>query len=237
MDLYKRIQDLKKTKKIKTATIAHALDMEQSNYVRVEKKGAKLTYEQIESISNALGVSVKEFLFDEKEEQKDDRSKKMDFLEREFSSLTSNVIILKKNVDNFFSMMLNETIHGLLTMNVQLEGITAEQEYRDIYETGNHIYLFYALKNKKGKEKHMKSEKAIFDTFRVLDSMKKCENDEVFFNNYGSILHQYFTQMVDEYNYDYLFHNNLIDNPLLKKMYRVYQTYVEKLPIIFNLNA
>ena len=71
MDLYQRIQDLKKEKKIRDSEMAHALDMEQSNYVRVEKKGVRLTYEQIEKIATGLGVSVKELLFDEKEDKTD----------------------------------------------------------------------------------------------------------------------------------------------------------------------
>jgi transcriptional regulator with XRE-family HTH domain len=63
MDISKRIKQIREEKGFKQSEIADKIGVEQSNYARFEKRGKKLTIEQLEGIANALEVSVKEILF------------------------------------------------------------------------------------------------------------------------------------------------------------------------------
>lgn len=72
MNISKNISSIREAKGIKQYQVAEILGIEPPNYSRLEKRGDKLTIEQLEKISVALGVSVKELLFGEKEEAKED---------------------------------------------------------------------------------------------------------------------------------------------------------------------
>lgn len=72
MNISKNISSIREAKGIKQYQVAEILGIEPPNYSRLEKRGDKLTIEQLEKISVALGVSVKELLFGEKEESKED---------------------------------------------------------------------------------------------------------------------------------------------------------------------
>jgi transcriptional regulator with XRE-family HTH domain len=62
MDISNRIKQIREAKRIKQVEISNALEMNNSYYARLEKRGSKLTLEQIEKIAGALGVSVVELL-------------------------------------------------------------------------------------------------------------------------------------------------------------------------------
>ena len=62
MDISNRIKQVREAKRIKQIEISDALEMNNSYYARLEKRGSKLTLEQIEKIAGALGVSVAELL-------------------------------------------------------------------------------------------------------------------------------------------------------------------------------
>lgn len=72
MNISKNISSIRESKGIKQYQVAELLGIEPPNYSRLEKRGDKLTIEQLEKIATALGVSVKELLFGEKEESKED---------------------------------------------------------------------------------------------------------------------------------------------------------------------
>lgn len=62
MDISAAIESIRQMKRISKADMSKALDMDFSQYSRQEKKGAKLTVEQVEKIANALGVTMIELL-------------------------------------------------------------------------------------------------------------------------------------------------------------------------------
>lgn len=62
MDISKRIVEVREGKHITQTELARKLEMEQSNYSRLEKRGDKLTVEQLERIAQALDVTVGELL-------------------------------------------------------------------------------------------------------------------------------------------------------------------------------
>lgn len=62
MDLSNNIIKLREQKGITQAAMARTLDMVQSNYARLEKRGNKLTLEQIEKIADVLEVPIADLL-------------------------------------------------------------------------------------------------------------------------------------------------------------------------------
>lgn len=72
MDTSKRIIELRQKKGMRQSEMALTLNLSQSSYSRIENNAENLTIEQLEKIAVALDVSVKELLFGEKEESKED---------------------------------------------------------------------------------------------------------------------------------------------------------------------
>ena len=62
MNIENRIKQIRESKRIKQIEVANALNMDYSQYAKLEKRGSKLSLEQIEAIANALGVSVAELI-------------------------------------------------------------------------------------------------------------------------------------------------------------------------------
>lgn len=75
MNIPKRIKEVRESKGFTQKGIADKLGIEASNYSRFEKRGKKLTIEQLESIAAALGVSLKDILFGGDEQTSPDLSK------------------------------------------------------------------------------------------------------------------------------------------------------------------
>lgn len=62
MDLTKNIKAVREARGVKQADLARSLGIDPTNYPKLEKRGNRLTYEQLEKIAVALGVSVMEIL-------------------------------------------------------------------------------------------------------------------------------------------------------------------------------
>lgn len=62
METSTAIRLLRDKKGVKQINIAHALGMEQSNYSRLEKRGDKITLEQLKTIVKVLGVGLGNFI-------------------------------------------------------------------------------------------------------------------------------------------------------------------------------
>lgn len=62
MDISKTIIEIRERKKIKQSELANKLGIDQPNYSRLEKRGEKLTVEQLKQIASALGVEINELL-------------------------------------------------------------------------------------------------------------------------------------------------------------------------------
>ena len=65
MDLSEKITALRTSKGITQTFIAECLNMDRGNYSRLEKRGEKMTVEQLIGIAKALGVSLTELIGDE----------------------------------------------------------------------------------------------------------------------------------------------------------------------------
>lgn len=203
MDLYKRIQDLKKQRKVRTATIAHALDMEQSNYVRVEKKGSKLTYEQIEGIAGALGISVKEFLFGENETLQTVNTKEIEDLRKENEI---NRKLLKDAISYILDKALINGVDNAMYSH-SIEGLPSRDEIIDliIKKYGNCVI----------EESHILGEYCDIVRKRMETKFNYEENQIILFYMFNSI----------EYTYDleYLFNNGFVNDKTMIKIYTAYK--------------
>lgn len=72
MDISKNIKAVREERKISQSEIARRLGVEPTNYPRMEKRGNKLTIEQLEKIAKALGVTAIELMTGEAQKEKDD---------------------------------------------------------------------------------------------------------------------------------------------------------------------
>lgn len=62
MNLYERIKEIRTRKRLKQSDIAKALELDPAYYSRLEKRGDKMTIEQVKAIAMALDVSLSELL-------------------------------------------------------------------------------------------------------------------------------------------------------------------------------
>lgn len=63
MDISDAIRLIREEKRLRQVDVASALGTDQSNYAYLEKRGDKLTIEQLRKIADALGVTIKDILF------------------------------------------------------------------------------------------------------------------------------------------------------------------------------
>lgn len=71
MDISNSIIKIRTEKHLKQSDIADRLGIERSNYARLEKRGSKLTIEQLEQIAKAMDVTLLDILYPEHTMKKD----------------------------------------------------------------------------------------------------------------------------------------------------------------------
>jgi len=89
MNISKRIKDIRESKGLKQSEMSEKLEIEQANYSYLERKGDKLTIEQLKQIAEALGITIQEILFEDVSEIPD----------LEFAQLKQENEWLKKNLE------------------------------------------------------------------------------------------------------------------------------------------
>lgn len=104
MDISNNIKKAREERRITQSEIARKLGIEPTNYPRLEKRGNRLTLEQLEAIAGALGVSLVELLTGEQQEE--DSSKKITELEKELAKSEQRTKDLVFRIDDFLASML-----------------------------------------------------------------------------------------------------------------------------------
>ncbi|NJL14173.1 MAG: helix-turn-helix transcriptional regulator [Microscillaceae bacterium] len=102
MDLTKRIKELREAKGLKQSDVAEAIGLETPNYSRLERRGKKLTFEQIEGISEAIGVSVKSLLFGDDDS---DTDREVIELKRQTKDLSNQIKLATEYQKLTFAML------------------------------------------------------------------------------------------------------------------------------------
>lgn len=88
MSISDRIKAIRESKKIRQSDIARALGIEPTNYPRLENRGNKLSFEQLEAIAGVLEVSVLDILtWGESKELEKEEAKEVAQLQKENEEL------------------------------------------------------------------------------------------------------------------------------------------------------
>ncbi len=122
MSISENIQRLRQERGIPQAKVAELIGMERTNYFRLEKRGNKLTIEQLEKIAGALGVSVIELITGE--QQKSDNTEEIVRLQKRVQELEDDKEILQTN------SRLKDNIAKSNMRNISL----AVSAWKEIYE-------------------------------------------------------------------------------------------------------
>lgn len=96
-----RIKAVRETKRIKQSEIAAALGIDSSNYAKLEKRGEKLTLEQLGAVADALGIFLIDLLDTGHNPDKSEREKE---LEKEVLELDQENIELNRTIKAFTIM-------------------------------------------------------------------------------------------------------------------------------------
>ncbi|MCU0445667.1 MAG: helix-turn-helix domain-containing protein [Microscillaceae bacterium] len=91
MEIHERIKLIRERKGLKQSDVADKIGIERPNFTHWEKRGKRLTFEQLEQIAEALEVSIKEILFGEQPKGN----------EWEMEKLTRENELLKKELDTY----------------------------------------------------------------------------------------------------------------------------------------
>ncbi len=151
MDISKNIISIRESKGIKQSEIAQMLDIEQSNYSRLEKRGNKLTLEQIEKIATALKVTVTEILgittdlkntskeveqLRKRNEELEDRIKDKNY---KILALEQFVDSIKENVMSSLSAILinvgaKNNLIKVRIYDFKTKKVTEELQYKELFQ-------------------------------------------------------------------------------------------------------
>ena len=98
MDISENIKKIREAKRISQSELARKLNIEPTNYPRIEKRGNGLTIKQLQSIAGALGVSVGELLGGEAKAEKNNEI--VEKLEARITELQERVVEQKFIIDH-----------------------------------------------------------------------------------------------------------------------------------------
>lgn len=133
LDVAKRIKELRESKKITQTDIAAKLGMVPSNYSRLETKGNRIVFEQIEKIAEVLEVSVKELLFGEQDTSKVQLKQQMEMeikmRDVKIEAMESKLFLLQDLVEKYKTLFEDER-----NLKQQQMTLLGEKMIRRIFE-------------------------------------------------------------------------------------------------------
>lgn len=128
MNISLNIKSIREAKRLTQNDIAERLGVDGSNYAKQEKRGSKLSFEQLEKIALALGVSVQELVFGQTvggTENVEELKEKISELERKNKALKSDLERKNKVID-MISPIAEEVMKGLTHLGKHLQGNKSE---------------------------------------------------------------------------------------------------------------
>ena len=141
MDLAEKIKIEREKRGIKQVDMANALNLERSNYTRMENRGSKMTLDQIQGIAEVIGISVQELMGVEltKSEEKNDIGEKEE-KDRKIENLEKRVVELEDRIKDKESIIAFKT--DKIKENAKLAHSVIEQYVRSkTREYGLMIYM------------------------------------------------------------------------------------------------
>lgn len=208
MDLSDKIKAIREGKNIKQIDVAKALELDPSYYFRLEKRGDKLTVDQLKSIAVVLGVPVVELLTGEPQVvQNDERIKELKERIGELEDRVKDKELIVKNAKNVINEILDyvetyikESIYSLAEKR-NIGTVTVE------YDSGKKVSMTI-----QEYENDYEFEKESFSTLHTLSQSE----EQYLFN-------QFIESDEDEF-FEYFFRRGLIDD---KNLLRLYEGYIE----------
>lgn len=208
MDLSDKIKAIREAKNIKQIDVAKALELDPSYYFRLEKRGDKLTVDQLKSIAVVLGVPVVELLTGEPQVvQNDERIKELKERIGELEDRVKDKELIVKNAKNVINEILDyvetyikESIYSLAEKR-NIGTVTVE------YDSGKKVSMTI-----QEYENDYEFEKESFSTLHTLSQSE----EQYLFN-------QFIESDEDEF-FEYFFRRGLIDD---KNLLRLYEGYIE----------
>lgn len=136
MNISDRVKSIRESKRFTQAAIAEALGMDRANYNKLERRGSKMSIEQLQSIASALEVPVVELMGVEEKREGTEQASKIEELEKEIKDL--------KRINEVYEALYNEyvsklhSLHSGLVHSVQediintalVKGILTEDRYK-----------------------------------------------------------------------------------------------------------
>lgn len=146
MDITHNIKSIRESKKVTQAEMARKLDLDPAAYFRIEKRGDKLSVEQLQKIALALGVSVIELLTGEPQAvQESERVKELEKnikdLERGIDDFSVNIhlyldnMLMGQAIDNRIGQLNLYVNGGERVELVDLKRVPREQDLNNWLET------------------------------------------------------------------------------------------------------
>ena len=103
MDIEKNIKEIRARKGLMQKDVAEEMNMEKYNYNRLEKKGDKINIEQLKQIADILGVTLKELLFNEGNNEPSEivLKQRIELKSEKLASLNIGILNHIKNINNY----------------------------------------------------------------------------------------------------------------------------------------
>jgi transcriptional regulator with XRE-family HTH domain len=124
MEISKNILLARQKKSISQLKMAELLNIEQSNYSRFERRGEKLTVEQLKQIADALGVGIGELLgIEAAKSNQPEKEQKIKELESRVAELQYLNQTLKENLDfqkfktGFFTIQISANVSQFIALS------------------------------------------------------------------------------------------------------------------------
>lgn len=120
-----KIKEIRESKRIRQIEVADALNMDNSQYAKIEKRGKKLSIEQIEKIAEALGVSLIELLGLDSSQvieqvNDNDKDKEIADLKKRVAELEDRIIDKELRIEMYSEIIyeLVETLKKIFEINI-----------------------------------------------------------------------------------------------------------------------
>lgn len=130
MDIAEKIKSLRESLRISQAEISRRLDLDPSAYFRLEKRGEKLTIEQLQKIATVLGCGIGELLgLDAGGEQ----GKKIEQMSAELENVILKERKINEDLFKYEILYINHFRKTVCDAAIKLGMVAEDVHYFDIY--------------------------------------------------------------------------------------------------------
>ena len=202
------IRRIREGKRMTQTQIAEQIGLDTSSYARIEKKGNKLTVEQLEAIAGALGVTVMELLNGEPQTVQDnERVKELEKRVSELEDRVNDKELIVKNAKSLLNEILDHVEFHISSSIYHLAERSHVGTMTVEYDSGKKVSM-----SLREYENSYEFEEGTHSTLHTLSQSE----EQYFFN--------LFIESDEEEFFEYFFRRNLIED---KDLLKLYDGYIE----------